>query len=115
MKRLKDFSVIEGDIVCFEVCIIGDFIFDVEWFSSGEKIEGNEEIFVECDGDIYKFILMDVFLDDDGEYIVIVINRIGKVLCIGKFFVVEKIKKFFFLDELRNVDVIENIDVCLEV
>lgn len=115
VKRLKDLSVIEGDTARFEVHITGDPTPDVEWSSSGEKIEGNEETLVECDGDIYKLILMDVLPDDDGEYTVTATNRIGKVSCTGKLSVAEKIKKPSFLDELRNVDVTENTDVRLEV
>lgn len=111
VKSLEDFIVIEGDMVCFKVEIFGNFIFDVEWFNNSVKIEGNEEILLEFDGNIYRFVLMDVLLEDEGDYMVIVINEVGKVLCIGKLIVKEKIKKFLFLEVFRDIEVIENSDV----
>lgn len=76
---------------------------------------GDNKIVIEISGDIYSFILKKVVLDDEGEYIFIVINKVGNVLCIGKFLVRKNIIKLFFFYVFRDIEVIEKSDVRLEV
>lgn len=114
-KSLQDLTVTEGDTARFEVEVSGNPAPDVEWFSNGAKIEGNEETLLESDGDIRRLVLMDVVPEDEGDYMVTVTNEVGKVSCTGKLSVKEKIKKPSFLEVLRDIEVTENTDVRLEV
>lgn len=115
VKSPQDLTVTEGDTARFEVEVFGHPAPDVEWFSNGAKIEGNVETLLESDGNIHRLVLMDVVLEDEGEYMATATSEVGKVSCTGKLSVKEKIKKPSFLEVLRDIEVTENTDVRLEV
>lgn len=115
VKKLQDVTVTEGETARFEVEVTGNPTPDIEWFSNGAKIEGNEETLLETDGDIHRLVLMDVLIEDEGDYMVTAKNEVGKVSSTGKLSVKEKIKKPAFLETLRDIEVTENKDVRLEV
>ena len=115
VKSPQDLTVTEGDTARFEVEVFGHPAPDVEWFSNGAKIEGNAETLLESDGNIHRLVLMDVVLEDEGEYMATATSKVGNVSCTGKLSVKEKIKKPSFLEVLRDIEMTENTDVRLEV
>ena len=115
VKSPQDVTVTEGETARFEVEVFGHPAPDVEWFSNGAKIEGNAETLLESDGNIHRLVLMDVVLEDEGEYMATATSKVGNISCTGKLSVKEKIKKPSFLEVLRDIEVTENTDVRLEV
>ena len=114
-KKLQDLSVTEGDTACFEVEVTGNPKPDAHWATNGAEIMGNEETVMETSGDTYRLILKDVVTDDEREYTFTATNETGKVSCMGKLSVREKVIKPSFLEVLKDIEVTENSDVRLEV
>ena len=114
-KKLQDVSVREGDTARFEVMLAGTTTPDVQWVANNAEIMANEETILEANDGTHSLTLMNVVLDDEGEYTFTALNDAGKVSCTAKLSVQKNIIKPSFLDSLRDIEVVENSDVRLEV
>lgn len=70
------------------ICLfISDVFFFVNRFKDGVEIELDDYFIIEVRGNFVLFIIKDVVIDDDVEYVVKVNNEVGIVISKGEFFV----------------------------
>lgn len=97
-----------GDIVKFDVRVIGKPEPMVEWFKDGKQIEDEGRFVVideveEQDKELFSLLIERCKLEDDAEYMVVAMNEAGKDtstchLCVTRRTVPEEFK-----DEMEEV------------
>lgn len=80
-EKLKYIEVIEGDIVWFDVCVVGNFKFVIEWLKGGKVIVsgGRFKIVYFEDSNVYFLFIENVLVDDFGSYKCVVFNEVGRM------------------------------------
>lgn len=105
IEKIKNISVLFGEEVRFDVCVVGLFLLEVDWFKGKEKIE-DEGCFVlidDIEDDLFLLVIEDVKLFDSGEYECVVFNEFGEVLCKGNLVVEEIVIVFEVVEDVESV------------
>lgn len=91
--ELLQFVIIrDGERIELRVRFRGFFVFRIRWYYEGKEIMNSVDfqIIIDFSRGESIFVIVEVFLEDQGEYICIVKNKYGEIIIICRFNVVCK-------------------------
>ena len=113
---LREIEVVEGESATFLANVSGKPLLEILWFKDDKPLGKHERIEREetPDGSV-RLTINKTVLEDEGNYKCVARNGFGEVTSSSNLFVEEKIEKPFFLERLKDLEVLEGSDVKLEV
>lgn len=114
-KFFKKVEVVEGSVVKLECWVYGKLEFSIEWFKDDEFVKFSKWIKIYFDFEVCRLIILDIVVDDEGEYKCVMINEYGIVFCLVEVLVNEVIVMFEFKEKMKYIEVIEGDMVCFDV
>ena len=82
VKTLKDITIPEGDMIELIVEFQSHPDSDVSWYIDNQLVKESPDFMIIVEKEFSKLTISDVFLEDEGEYKVIVENPLGSVTSI---------------------------------
>lgn len=117
LKFLKKVVVVEGSVVKFECWIYVKLEFVIEWLKDDEFVKLDNWIKIYFDFEVCRLMILDIVVDDEGEYKCLVMNEFGSVFCLVEFLVNEVIVMLEFKEKMKYVEVVEGdmvrFNVCV--
>ena len=114
--KLHEVETTEGATASFFATVSGKPRPEIQWFKDGKPFREDERTELEenPDGSL-KLTISDATLDDEGDYKCVATNRAGEAATSAELLVEEKLEKPIFLEQLKDLEVLEGSDVRLEV
>ena len=99
--KLKGVEVVEGDVVHFDVRVVGYPEPTIEWFKGTSKLknDGRIKVIESKDQNMYSLVIADAERDDAGMYKCVASNEAGKNTCRADLAVKERLFPPEFLKE----------------
>lgn len=117
LKFLKKVVVVEGSVVKFECWIYVKLEFVIEWLKDDEFVKLDNWIKIYFDFEVCRLMILDIVVNDEGEYKCLVMNECGSVFCLVEFLVNEVIVMLEFKEKMKYVEVVEGdmvrFNVCV--
>ncbi|XP_033111500.1 titin-like [Anneissia japonica] len=101
ITTLEDLEIVEGNNAVFEVQVTGSAPISIRWLKDEQELEPSKDFKIRFDGKFYVLEIVDVFVDDCGNYVCEATNPVGLAVCEAKLNVTEEPDELPRLEESK--------------
>ena len=108
IRTLSDLTVHESEVGEFIVEFESEIEVEITWFIDNEPVQESENFIVTIEKDFSKLVIPEVFIEDEGEYKVVITNTVGTIESVCFLTVIGKLNNYYLSQTYKFIEVLKD-------